>query len=193
MATQGDLQQVIQDGTTTAIPDTGPLNTPTDGPVGQDAQIPNGADPAAVQVSNGADPATTGPAPAVNPADAAAVTMLQPPPPIPPPVIIPEELQNALLDGLVGRLTQMGFGVNPQLQPQPIMTPSQSQPGASEPELEWSQWSGDDQNWNQGNWYRGRWGKNQWKDDHDERDRDRPYLSHLDFPTFSGRKEDFPD
>ena len=111
MATQGDLQQVIQDSTATAIPDTGPLNTPTDGPTGQNQQIPNGADPAttpdpaaAAAAANGYDPATTGPAPAVNPADAAAVTMLQPPPPIPPPVIIPEELQNALLDGIVGRL-----------------------------------------------------------------------------------------
>ena len=183
MATQGDLPQVIQDGTNAAIPDTGPLNTPTDGPAGQDP-------PAATAVANGYDPAPTGPAPAVNTADAAAVTMLQPPPPIPPPVIIPEEAHmNALLEGIVGRLTQMGIAVNPQ--PQPIMTPSQAP--ASEPELEWSQWSGDDQNWNQGNWHRGRWGKNQWKDDHDERDRDRPYLSHLDFPTFSGRKEDFPD
>ena len=65
MATQGDLQQVIQEANNLpAVPDTGPPNTPTDGPAGQDAQIPNGA-----------DPATTGPAPAVNP-------MLQPPPPI---------------------------------------------------------------------------------------------------------------
>ena len=108
MATQGDLQQVIQEATANAVPDTGPLNTPTDGPAGQEAQIPNGA-----------DPATTGPAPAVNP-------VLQPPPPIPPPVIIPEEVQNALLEGLVGRLTQMGFGLNQQQQPPPpVMTPSQ--------------------------------------------------------------------
>ena len=176
MATQGDLQQVIQAGTNTAIPDTGPLNTPTDGPAGQDPQIPNGAEPVTAPVSataaaaaNGYDPATTGPAPAVNQADVAAATMLQPPPPVPPPVIIPEEAQmNALLEGIVGRLTQMGFAANPQ--PQPIMTP----PQASEPELEWSQWSGDDQNWHRGNWHRGRWGKNQWKDDYDERDRDRP-------------------
>ena len=60
MATQGDLQQVIQEATANAVPDTGPLNTLTDGPAGQEAQIPNGA-----------DPVTTGPAPAVNP-------MLQP-------------------------------------------------------------------------------------------------------------------
>ena len=122
MATQGDLQQVIQAGTNTAIPDTGPLNTPTDGPAGHDQQIPNGAEPVTAPVSatvaaaaNGYDPATTGPAPAVNQADVAAATMLQPPPPpIPPPVIIPEEAQmNALLEGIVGRLTQMGCAVNP--------------------------------------------------------------------------------
>ena len=74
MATQGDLQQVIQEATANAVPDTGPLNTPTDGPAGQDPQIPNGADPATTQdpaaataAANGYDPATTGPAPAVNP------------------------------------------------------------------------------------------------------------------------------
>ena len=105
MATTGDLQQVINDSTATAVPDTGPLNSPTDGPQGQDHQIPNGADPATTQdpaaaaaAANGYDPATTGPAPAVNQADVAAATMLQPPPPVPPPVIIPEEAQmNALL------------------------------------------------------------------------------------------------
>ena len=160
MATQGDLQQVIQDSTATAIPDTGPLNTPTDGPTGQNQQIPNGADPAttpdpaaAAAAANGYDPPTTGPAAAANPTGAAVTTMPHPPPPIPPPVIVPEELSNALLETLVGRLTQLGFAANPQ--PQPIMTPSQ--PPASEPEYEWSQWSGDDQNWNQGNWQRGRW------------------------------------
>ena len=45
-------------------------------------------------------------------------------------------------------------------------------------------------NWQSPDWSQGDWGKSSWKHDHSE-DRDRPYLSHLDFPTFNGNKEDF--
>ena len=45
MATQGDLQHLIEEATANAIADTGPLNTPTTVPTGDEAQIPNGAGP----------------------------------------------------------------------------------------------------------------------------------------------------
>ena len=51
---------------------------------------------------------------------------------------------------------------------------------------QWNAWEGRrPTDWNDGNW-----GKNSWKDDRTE-ERDRPYLSHLDFPSFNGNKEDF--
>ena len=74
---------------------------------------------------------------------------------------------------------------------QPHAESNHSQQG--EPGLEsgsqqgdWNAWS----NWRPTDWNRGNWGKNSWKDDHTE-DRDRPYLSHLDFPTFNGNNEDY--
>ena len=102
----GDPQQVLTSAHATVVVggDTGTLNTPT--------TVPNGTDPA------------TGPAPAINVAR-------QPPPPIPPPVIIPEDVQNSLIENLLVRLNQMGFGPN-----QPPQQTGTSLPQASEPELE---------------------------------------------------------
>ena len=45
MANQGDLQRIIEEATANAIADTGPLDTPTTGPTGDEAQIPNDAGP----------------------------------------------------------------------------------------------------------------------------------------------------
>ena len=102
----------------------------------------------------------------------------------------------------------------PQREPEPTVVQlatgstieSLSQPERETEEDPWSNWRDPwhlgqnsdnnwrDWNWNSGNWQSqdrsGEWDKPSWKHDHSE-DRDRPYLSHLDFPTFNGNQEDF--
>ena len=77
------------------------------------------------------------PAPAIDVA-------LPPPPPIPPPVIIPEDVQNSLIENLVVRLTKMGFGPN-----QPPQQTGTSLPQASEPEHEASDSGRQGTDWDQ--------------------------------------------
>ena len=60
----------------------------------------------------------------------------------------------------------------------------QREPGVASGSQSGDQW----ENWQY--WKQGRWETSYWEDE-DRGDRDRPYLSHLDFPSFNGHKEEF--
>ena len=102
------------------------------------------------------------------------------------------EAENRIVERLLSTLQTLGIAQQRPMTP----TVSASQPEAQPEEAEqdpWTDWTQDPWNQNGGNWNswnQGRWDQSSWKPDNTE-DRDRPYLSHLDFPTFNGNKEDF--
>ena len=101
----------------------------------------------------------------------------------------PPSLEEQIFQRLLERLQGMGMGV--ATAPAPPTAPPSEQ-GQEEP-----QWQTDDQTWH--SW----WGTNAqhwsweqtdptwsgWKQQDEKWDR--PYISHLDFPKFDGRKEEF--
>ena len=98
-------------------------------------------------------------------------------------------------DRIVGRLmsTFQALGIVPQQPAAPAANNSQPeaqpQPEPAPPEAEQDPWTDGQDPWSQENWGWSAqdWEQSSWKQYHSE-DRDRPYLSHLDFPTFNGNK-----
>ena len=131
------------------------------------------------------------PAAATPQAQQQASSSQQPPPP---PLNLSAEAENRIVDRLLSSLQTMGIAQQrpatpaasvsqPEAQPQPEQTPREAE---QDPWANWQDpWSQEGWSWNSWNW-----DQSSWKPDHSE-DRDRPYLSHLDFPTFNGNKEDF--
>ena len=123
--------------------------------------------------------------------------------PPPPPTTLSAEAENRLLDRLLSSLQTMGITQQRPATPAASVSQPEAQPEQEAEEDPWANWkdpwtqdgSNSGWNWNSGNWQspdwnQGHWDQSSWKPDHSE-DRDRPYLSHLDFPTFNGNKEDF--
>ena len=98
--------------------------------------------------------------------------------------------EDRLVDRLLDRLGQLG-----------LVQPQQSQPGEPEPqqEEEDNEWDGPDWDWQppgrssgwqqSWNWYGHGWHAPSWKNDGEKPDR--PYISHLDFPKFDGKREEY--
>ena len=123
-----------------------------------------------------------------------AVSSRQPPPRLDLETTLSAEAENRIVERLLNSLQTLGItqqrpatpaasASQPEAQPQSAPTPREAAP---DPWADWQDpWS--QEGWNQSSW---NWDQSSWKYDHSE-DRDRPYLSHLDFPTFNGNKEDF--
>ena len=115
----------------------------------------------------------------------------QPPPRLDLETTLSAEAENRIVDRLLSSLQTLGIAQQRPTTP----TVSASQPEAQPEEAEqdpWTDWRDPwtQNGWNWNSWNQGRWDQSSWKPDNTE-DRDRPYLSHLDFPTFNGNKEDF--
>ena len=86
---------------------------------------------------------------------------------------------------MVARLQQMGF-VPPQA---PAATQSSASAAATNTEQEKK--PEEEDRW--ANWRPSDWRDQSWEDQSRWQERDRPYIAHLEFPTFDGRKEAFND
>ena len=104
------------------------------------------------------------------------------------------EAENRIVERLLNSLQTLGIThqrpatpaasvSRPEAHSQPTLTYQEAE---SDPWVDWRD-SPPQEGWNQGSW---NWEQSSWKYEHSE-DRDRPHLSHLDFPTFNGNKEDF--
>ena len=123
-----------------------------------------------------------------------AASSQQPPPRLDLETTLSAEAENRIVERLLNSLQTLGItqqrpatpaasASQPEAQPQSAPTPREAAP---DPWADWQDpWS--QEGWNQSSW---NWDQSSWKYEHSE-DRDRPYLSHLDFPTFNGNKEDF--
>ena len=123
-----------------------------------------------------------------------AASSQQPPPRLDTGATLSAEAENRIVERLMSTLQSLGItqqqpatpaapNPQPEAQPQPESAPS---------EAEQDPWADGQDPWNRQNWGWSAqdWEQSSWKQYHSE-DRDRPYLSHLDFPTFNGNKEDF--
>ena len=90
--------------------------------------------------------------------------------------------EDQLVDRLMARLAQRGLTLQPQQPQEPEQQDQQDQQDhGSTWDQSWDDWNG--QAWSWTNWRSSSWNK-------DEK-YDRPYISHLDFPKFNGKKEEF--
>ena len=112
------------------------------------------------------------------------------------PTTLSAEAENRIVERLMSTLQSLGIT---QQQPATPAAPNsqpeaQPQPEPALPEAEQDPWADGQDPWNRQNWGWSAqdWEQSSWKQYHSE-DRDRPYLSHLDFPTFNGDKEDYPN
>ena len=109
------------------------------------------------------------------------------------------QVEEQLLNRLLDRLQQMGITqapvphvelAQPARQEASVQQANGSPDTSSGWDQDWHQkpWSSWDDHWAASDWKSDDKGYKSWKDDDTW---DRPYLSHLDFPKFDGRKEEY--
>ncbi len=108
-----------------------------------------------------------------------------------------DDIESRLIERLMAQLTAMGLSqtATPPVTQTRVQTAngSNATQDASGDHDAWSQWQ-TNQGWNHWDWNQDVADWNSWDSwKKDKFDGGRPYLSHLDFPKFDGRKEEYPN